>query len=99
MASTQTHHLIPHVKLGTQGFQVSKLGFGCMGLSGAYNDPLPQQDGISVINYAFSKGITFFDTADVYGDNGANEILLGKVPITITNHLLFSLHCLNIKPF
>ncbi|WJX85547.1 palmitoyltransferase akr1 [Trifolium repens] len=75
MATTQ---LIPHVALGTQGFQVSKLGFGCMGLSGAYNDPLPEQDAISVINYAFTKGITFFDTADVYGANGANEILLGK---------------------
>ncbi|PNY02213.1 aldo/keto-reductase family protein [Trifolium pratense] len=76
MAATQ--QIIPHVALGTQGFQVSKLGFGCMGLSGAYNDPLPEQDAISVINYAFNKGITFFDTSDVYGTNGSNEILLGK---------------------
>ncbi|KAL5136105.1 putative aldo-keto reductase 1 [Glycine soja] len=57
--------------------RVSKLGFGCLGLTGAYNEPLPEQDGISIIKYAFSKGITFFDTADVYGA-GANEILLGK---------------------
>ncbi|XP_061340515.1 probable aldo-keto reductase 1 isoform X2 [Gastrolobium bilobum] len=70
--------LIPRVKLGTQGFEVSKLGFGCMGLSGAYNDPLPEEDGISVIKYAFSKGITFFDTADIYGTGGANEVLVGK---------------------
>jgi aryl-alcohol dehydrogenase-like predicted oxidoreductase len=84
MAETQ----IPHVALGTQGFQVSKLGFGCMGLSGAYNDPLPEQDGISVINYAFNKGITFFDTSDVYGTNGSNEILLGKVR---ANNFLFQL--------
>ncbi|XP_058738646.1 probable aldo-keto reductase 1 [Vicia villosa] len=76
-AATQTD-LIPHVALGTQGFQVSKLGFGCMGLSGAYNDPLPEQDGISVIHYAFTQGITFFDTANVYGVDGANEILVGK---------------------
>ncbi|ESW19183.1 hypothetical protein PHAVU_006G103300 [Phaseolus vulgaris] len=68
---------IQRVKLGTQGFEVSKLGFGCMGLTGAYNDPLPEEDGISIINYAFSKGITFFDTADVYGAN-ANELLVGK---------------------
>lgn len=51
-----------------------------MGLTGAYNDPLPEEDGISIINYAFSKGITFFDTADVYGAN-ANELLVGKVQI------------------
>ncbi|KAG2696613.1 hypothetical protein I3760_07G065400 [Carya illinoinensis] len=68
---------IPRVKLGNQGLEVSKLGFGCMGLSGAYNSPLSDEDGISVIKYAFSKGITFFDTADVYGPH-TNEILLGK---------------------
>uniref|UniRef100_A0A0R0KVN6 NADP-dependent oxidoreductase domain-containing protein n=1 Tax=Glycine max TaxID=3847 RepID=A0A0R0KVN6_SOYBN len=72
-----TQAQIQPVKLGTQGFEVSKLGFGCMGLTGAYNDPLQEQDGISVIKYAFSKGITFFDTADVYGAN-ANELLVGK---------------------
>ncbi|WVY93068.1 hypothetical protein V8G54_032156 [Vigna mungo] len=68
---------IQRVKLGTQGFEVSKLGFGCMGLTGSYNEPLPEEDGISIIKYAFSKGITFFDTADVYGAN-ANEVLVGK---------------------
>ncbi|RDX77964.1 putative aldo-keto reductase 1, partial [Mucuna pruriens] len=64
-------------KLGTHGFEVSKLGFGCMGLSTLYNDPLPKQDAISIIKYAFSKGITFFDTSDVYGASG-NEFLVGK---------------------
>ncbi|XP_021803481.1 probable aldo-keto reductase 1, partial [Prunus avium] len=68
---------IPRVKLGSQGFEVSKLGFGCMGLSGVYNSPVPEEDGISIIKHAFSKGITFFDTADVYGPH-LNEILLGK---------------------
>ncbi|KAE8010046.1 hypothetical protein FH972_006444 [Carpinus fangiana] len=68
---------IPRVKLGTQGLEVSKLGFGCMGLTGAYNSPLSDEDGISIIKYAFSKGITFFDTSDVYGPH-TNEILLGK---------------------
>ncbi|XP_029126962.1 probable aldo-keto reductase 1 isoform X2 [Cajanus cajan] len=68
---------IPRVKLGTQGLEVSKLGFGCMSLSGVYNDPLPEEEGISVIKHAFNQGITFFDTADVYGAN-ANELLLGK---------------------
>ncbi|XP_038716378.1 perakine reductase-like isoform X3 [Tripterygium wilfordii] len=70
--------VIPRVKLGNQGLQVSKLGFGCMGLTGAYNDPVPEEIGISVIKHAFDRGITFFDTSDVYGANHANEILLGK---------------------
>ncbi|KAF7822173.1 putative aldo-keto reductase 1 [Senna tora] len=69
---------IPRVRLGTQGFEVSKLGFGCMGLTGSYGDPVADEVGISVIKHAFSKGITFFDTADLYGANNANEILVGK---------------------
>ncbi|KAK7397325.1 hypothetical protein VNO78_18493 [Psophocarpus tetragonolobus] len=76
MAETQSLQ-ISRVKLGTQGLEVSKLGLGCMTLSGAYNDPLPEEEAISVIKHAFTRGITFFDTADVYGPN-ANEVLLGK---------------------
>ncbi|KAM4119477.1 hypothetical protein ACJW30_03G062600 [Castanea mollissima] len=56
---------------------VSKLGFGCISLTGVYNSPLPEEDGIAVIKYAFSKGITFFDSSDIYGPH-TNEILLGK---------------------
>ncbi|XP_052735300.1 probable aldo-keto reductase 1 [Vigna angularis] len=69
---------IPRVKLGTQGLEVSKLGYGCMGLTGIYNDPLPDEEGISVIKHAFDQGITFFDTSDIYGVDHANEILVGK---------------------
>uniref|UniRef100_A0A7N0VMR7 NADP-dependent oxidoreductase domain-containing protein n=1 Tax=Kalanchoe fedtschenkoi TaxID=63787 RepID=A0A7N0VMR7_KALFE len=69
---------VPRVKLGNQGLEVSKLGFGCMGLSGIYNSPLSDEDGISIIKQAFNKGITFFDTADVYGGN-TNEVLVGKI--------------------
>ncbi|KAK4560220.1 hypothetical protein RGQ29_009124 [Quercus rubra] len=68
---------VPRVKLGNQGLEVSRLGFGCAGLTGGYSDPLSDEEGISVIKHAFSKGITFFDTADVYGSN-ANEIMVGK---------------------
>ncbi|CAB4283314.1 unnamed protein product [Prunus armeniaca] len=68
---------IPRVKLGNQGLEVSKLGFGCMGLTGVYNSPVADEDGISIIKDAFSKGITFFDTSDVYGPH-LNEILIGK---------------------
>ncbi|XWS57672.1 hypothetical protein CRYUN_Cryun09bG0193300 [Craigia yunnanensis] len=48
-----------------------------MGLSGAYNDPAPDDVGISVIKHAFDRGITFFDTSDIYGPKN-NEILVGK---------------------
>ncbi|KAM5585081.1 hypothetical protein ABKV19_004466 [Rosa sericea] len=68
---------IPKVKLGTQGFEVSKLGFGCMGLT-FVKYPGAEEDGISIIKHAFSKGITFFDTSDIYGTDHANEILVGK---------------------
>jgi len=68
---------IPRIKLGTQGFEVSKLGLGCMGLSAFYGSPVAEEDGISLIHYAFNRGITFFDTADVYGPF-TNEVLVGK---------------------
>ncbi|KAF3336756.1 perakine reductase-like protein [Carex littledalei] len=47
------------VKLGSQGLEVSKLGFGCMELSGVYNSPVSDGVGISIINHAFDNGITF----------------------------------------
>ncbi|XP_076918688.1 perakine reductase-like [Bidens hawaiensis] len=65
--------------LGTQGLEVSRLGYGCMGLTGVYNNPLSEQDAIKVLKQAFTLGITFFDTADVYGADHANEILIGKL--------------------
>ncbi|KAK9919563.1 hypothetical protein M0R45_028152 [Rubus argutus] len=69
---------IPRVQLGSQGFEVSKLGFGCTGLTGIYNDaPVSEELGISIIKYAFDKGITFFDTSDICGPH-TNEILIGK---------------------
>ncbi|XP_039140444.1 perakine reductase-like [Dioscorea cayenensis subsp. rotundata] len=69
--------MIPRVKLGTQGLEVSKLGFGCMDLSGAYNSPLPEEEGKTIIKHAFNQGITFFDTSNIYGPE-TNEILVGK---------------------
>ncbi|KAH0466601.1 hypothetical protein IEQ34_003839 [Dendrobium chrysotoxum] len=68
---------IPRVKLGSQGLEVSKLGYGCMSLSGVYNSPVDDENGISVILHAFDRGITFFDTSDAYGPH-TNEILVGK---------------------
>ncbi|KAF2287864.1 hypothetical protein GH714_003013 [Hevea brasiliensis] len=69
--------VIPRVKQGNHGLEVSKLGFGCMGLSGGYNSPVPEEVGISIIKESFNRGITFLDTADVYGPY-TNEVLVGK---------------------
>ncbi|KAK0606738.1 hypothetical protein LWI29_003610 [Acer saccharum] len=69
---------ITRVKLGNQGLEVSRLGFGCSGLSGYYNASIPHEAGCSIIKEAFSKGITLFDTADLYGDDHDNEIMVGK---------------------
>lgn len=49
-----------------------------MGLTGFYNSPVSDEVGISIIKDAFNKGITFFDTSNVYGPH-TNEILVGKV--------------------
>ncbi|XP_044481367.1 probable aldo-keto reductase 1 [Mangifera indica] len=77
MAEEKIKIPVPRVKLGNQGLEVSKLGYGCMTLSGAYNSPLSEEEGIAVIKDVFNKGVTFLDTADVYGQ-GANEVLVGK---------------------
>lgn len=74
----KSHINVPRVKLGSQGLEVSKLGFGCGGLSGLLNAPLSHEAGCSVLIEAFSRGITFFDTADMYGENHHNEIMVGK---------------------
>ncbi|MET0694996.1 MAG: aldo/keto reductase [Propionibacteriaceae bacterium] len=63
--------------LGTSGLDVSEIGFGCMGLSHAYGLDVSEKDGINVIRTAVDLGITFFDTAPVYGPF-FNEELVGK---------------------
>ena len=64
------------------------MGFGCAGLSGLYNTPLSHEAGCSVIKEAFDRGITFFDTSDLYGHNHDNEIMVGKVIFDISVFIL-----------
>eukprot|EP00250_Pteridium_aquilinum_P015042 c22344_g2_i1 orf=3-461(-) len=68
---------IPRTKLGSQGLEVSVYGLGCFGMTGGYGPPKPEQDMITLICDAVASGITFLDTADVYGPH-LNEALLGK---------------------
>jgi aryl-alcohol dehydrogenase-like predicted oxidoreductase len=63
--------------LGRSGLQVSALGLGCMGLSDGYGKAVEQQDGIALIREAVDLGVTFFDTAQVYGPF-TNEELVGQ---------------------
>lgn len=65
--------------------QVSELGYGCAGLSGIYNAALSHEEGCSIIKEVFNRGITFFDTAELYGDKD-NEIMVGKVRKTSVSH-------------
>ncbi len=62
-------------KLGKSGLEVSALGLGCMGMSIAYGIPPDKKDMIDLIRKAVKRGVTFFDTAEVYG---ANEELVGE---------------------
>jgi len=63
--------------LGKSGLEVSALGFGCMGISQSYGRPSSREDGIAIIRAAVDRGVTFFDTAEVYGPY-TNEDLVGE---------------------
>ena len=64
-------------KLGKSNLEVSAIGLGCMGLSFGYGPAVDKQEGISLIRAAVERGVTFFDTAEVYGPF-TNEELVGE---------------------
>ena len=64
-------------KLGGQGLEVSAIGLGCMSMSWAYGPAADESQAISVLHRAVEIGVTFFDTAEIYGPF-ENEILVGK---------------------
>jgi aryl-alcohol dehydrogenase-like predicted oxidoreductase len=64
-------------KLGKSNLEVSALGLGCMGLSFGYGPAVEKQQGLALIRAAVERGITFFDTAEVYGAF-TNEELVGE---------------------
>lgn len=63
-------------KLGKQGLEVSKIGLGCMGLSFGYGPATDKTAAVKLIQSAYDQGVTFFDTAEAYGE--ANERLVGE---------------------
>ena len=70
-------HVMRQRTLGRGGLDVSALGYGCMGLERVYGPATDRQEGIRIIRAAFERGVTHFDTAEVYGPF-TNEILVGE---------------------
>jgi aryl-alcohol dehydrogenase-like predicted oxidoreductase len=64
-------------KLGKSNLEVSAIGLGCMGMSWSYGPPMERAEAISLLHAAVERGVTFFDTAEVYGPL-ANEELVGE---------------------
>src|SRR3989440_10797746 len=64
-------------RLGKSNLEVSAIGLGCMGMSFSYGPPKDKQEMISLLHAAVERGITFFDTAEVYGPF-TNEELVGE---------------------
>ena len=64
-------------KLGSSNLEVSAIGFGCMGLNFGYATSLSKDEGIALIRAAVEHGVTFFDTAEVYGPF-TNEEMVGE---------------------
>jgi aryl-alcohol dehydrogenase-like predicted oxidoreductase len=76
-------------KLGKSNLEVSAIGFGCMGLSFGLGPAADKQQGISIIRAAFERGITLFDTAEVYGPL-TNEELVGEALSPFRNKVVIA---------
>lgn len=76
-------------KLGKSNLEVSALGLGCMGLSDSYGPAVDKKDGISLIRAAVEGGVTFFDTAEVYGPF-TNEELVGEALVPFRKQVVIA---------
>ena len=75
--------------LGNNGLQVSSIGLGCMGLSFAYGPAAEKADGIALLRAAVERGVTFFDTAEVYGPFN-NEELVGEALAPVRDQVVIA---------
>jgi aryl-alcohol dehydrogenase-like predicted oxidoreductase len=76
-------------KLGNSGLPVSELGFGCMGISSGLGPAIDKQEGIALIRSAVESGVTFFDTAEMYGPF-ANEELVGEALASVRDRVVIA---------
>ena len=75
--------------LGKSGLEVSAIGLGCMGLSFGFGPAVDKQTGITLICAAFERGVTFFDTAEVYGPF-TNEELVGEALAEVRDQVMIA---------
>src|SRR5512133_1766596 len=76
-------------KLGKSGLEVTTMGFGCMELSWAYGPPTDKAQAIKMIRNAFERGVTFFDTAEVYGPF-LNEEVVGEALAPVRDRVVIA---------
>jgi aryl-alcohol dehydrogenase-like predicted oxidoreductase len=76
-------------KIGNGNLEVSAIGLGCMGLSHGYGPPTDRQEAISLIRTAVERGVTFFDTAEIYGPF-TNEELVGEALSPIRDQVVIA---------
>jgi aryl-alcohol dehydrogenase-like predicted oxidoreductase len=76
-------------RLGKSTLEVSALGLGCMGLSHAYGQPVEKQQAIALIRAAVDRGVTFFDTAEVYGPF-TNEEVVGEALAPVRDRVVIA---------
>src|SRR5215471_1985694 len=76
-------------KLGKSGLEVSAIGLGCMGMSFGYGPPKDKQEMISLLRTAVERGVTFFDTAEVYGPS-TNEELVGEALVPVRERVVIA---------
>jgi aryl-alcohol dehydrogenase-like predicted oxidoreductase len=76
-------------KLGKSGLEVSTIGLGCMGMSHGYGPASDKKEMISLIHAAIDRGVTFFDTAEVYGPY-VNEELVGEALATFNGKVVIA---------
>jgi aryl-alcohol dehydrogenase-like predicted oxidoreductase len=75
--------------LGKSGLEVSAVGLGCMGMSFGYGPAADKQQAISVIRAAVERGVTFFDTAEIYGPF-TNEELVGEALVPFRGQVVIA---------
>ncbi len=76
-------------RLGKNGLKVSALGFGCMGMSFSYGPPKDKQEMVTLLRSAVERGITFFDTAEIYGPF-INEELVGEALVPLRDKVVIA---------
>ena len=79
---------LPKIALGSQGLQVSKLGYGCMGLTTAYGTKLQDDAIVEMLEKVYGQGVTFWDTANLYVFFKPSRLLLLQSPLVCQEEII-----------